>query len=248
MWEDWQEIVKRSLPNFCASPIYVQQRSQTDEDFERAAEQVARGPQIDIAGKLRDVKYGGVVRHTKACGDVTRMWIDSCVEIEFLMRNGILSSIGCYGIQALDIGAGYGRLAVPLSRYVGRITCVDSVPISTEICHKYTQEFATGVHVLSLPEFVAQRDSLGFDLAINVHSWNECSFEQVRNWLDVLREMKVPYLFTVTNGSIKSGRTAYTTWGGKGDSFRPLLEERYDLVTEEETGLSMHPHGIWRLR
>lgn len=243
MWEDWQNVVKNSLPNFCASPIYVQQRSQTDADFERAAKQVAQAGIIDHHGKLRDEQFGAIVRETEALGRVTRMWIDSNVEIGFLRRHLDLAAM-----TVLDIGAGYGRLAVPLSSFVAKYHCVDAVPISTEICRRYTHMFAPRVNVLPLEEFCETRNDLGVDLAINVHSWNECSLEQVAQWISVLVEMKAKYLFVVSNGSISGGRSAYHTWGGGGESFRPLLESVGDLIAEESIGLSLHPHSLWKLK
>lgn len=244
MWQDWQGIVERSLPNFCASPIYVQQRSQSQEDFERTAVYVTRPGAIivDPDGKTRDAEFGGLVRETKACGPVTRMWLDSCVEVDFLMRH-----LPCVP-RVLDIGAGYGRLAVAMYPFSEAYFCVDAVPISTQLCRQYLQRFQPGVSVLSLATFAAGAGVLKADLAVNVHSWNECSLEQVSRWLQVLKGLKVRFLFTVSNGHLSGGKSAYATWGGKGDSFRPLLEAQYELLAEEEIGLSNHPHALWRLR
>jgi SAM-dependent methyltransferase len=244
MWEDWQEIVKRSLPDFAASPIYVQQRSQTQEDFERTAEYVRENGVIDPMGKTRDALFGGLVRDTRALGLVTRMWLDSNVEIDFLRRHFGFDLGGC---RVLDIGAGYGRLAVPLSVFTGSYTCVDAVPISTIICRQYAAQFAPLVRVPSLDEFMVEGDHQ-FDLAINIHSWNECSISQIANWLQLLVNRNVRYLFTVSNGSLQGGRQAYSSWGGTGESFRPLIEARYELIKEESIGLSFHPHSLWRLK
>lgn len=247
MWEDWQKIVEESLPNFCRSPIYVQQRSQTQEDFESAADYVAAYCH-QFPHPLRDVEFGGVIRDTKACGKVTRMWLDSCVEADFIQRN---LADKTHTLRVLEIGAGYGRLAANMQRGVRTYTCVDAVPISTEVCRSYTARFASLVHVSGLAEFVERVNSSEppeFDLAINVHSWNECSYAQVERWLNLLRYLRVTYLFTVSNGHISGGKSAYATWGGSGNSFRPLLCERYTLVNEEEIGLSRHPHALWQLR
>ena len=244
MWEDWQDIVKRSLPNFAASPIYVQQRSQTDEDFERCAEYVAGLSKLYDHGKLRDVQWGGLARNTKACGKVTRMWLDSNVECDFLHRH----VPEMHNKNVLDIGAGYGRLAVALSKHTKSYTCVDAVPISTEVCREYVKIHAPSVQVPALKEFLDSSDLLCIDLAINIHSWNECSIEQIANWLALLKKMNVAYLFTVSNGSVIKGKQAYASWGGSGESFRPLLENQYHLVAEESIGLSLHPHALWKLK
>lgn len=243
MWEDWQEIVRHSLPNFAASPIYVQQRSQTQDDFEIAAEYVASRPIADPDGRTRDAEFGAIVRQTRALGSVTRMWLDSNVETDFLRRHVDLAKQ-----ITLDIGAGYGRLAVALAPMVSRYYCVDSVPISTEISRGYVQRFAPGADVLSLAEFGDRASSLNINLAINVHSWNECSLPQIARWLGVLKMMRVTHLFTVSNGKITGGKSAYASWGGNGESFRPLLEAQYRLVAEESIGLSGHPHALWETK
>jgi SAM-dependent methyltransferase len=244
MWEDWQDIVRRSLPNFCASPIYVQQRSQTQDEFESAAQYVAELPRkYDLDGKTRDARFGGLVRTTKACGDVTRMWIDSNVEIDFLQRS--LHPTPLSSQRILDIGAGYGRLAVAMAPLVKSYACVDPVPISTGLCKMYTAQYTPRAKVWELADFCAAAD-LAADLAINIHSWNECSLTQVGRWLEKIK--LIPHLFTVSNGHLSGGRSAYSTWGGKGESFRPLLEKQYDLLAEEEVGLSHHPHALWRLK
>ena len=243
MWEDWQEIVRRSLPNFAASPIYVQQRSQSQDEFERAAEECAAlANNYDPYGKVRDEEFGALVRTTKAMGRITRMWIDSNIEIDFVTRH-----VGC-DFRMLDIGAGYGRLAVPMSTFAKAYYCVDPVPISVEICTGYCARFAPDVQVLPVAELLSEAPTMKIDMAINIHSWNECSIAQIRRWLSVLDELRVPLLFTVSNGQISGGRSAYSSWGGRGESWRPLLEAQYELIAEEGIGLSHHPHALWRLR
>jgi hypothetical protein len=132
---------------------------------------------------------------------------------------------------------------------VGAFYCVDAVPISTRLCQQYTQRFNPEVTVLSLPAFIALRHKIHPDLAINIHSWNECSYEQVERWLEVLREMGVPWLFTVSHGQLDARiQRAYYTWGGTQPSFRPLLQEQFELVAEESIGLGSHPHALWHRR
>lgn len=246
MWRTWAANVVAALPNFAACPIYVEQNSVPEHKFEELAQSIQKYGQIDMAGKLRDAEFGARVVDT-CLGPVTRMWLESNVEIGFLQRH--LSNLKAFNV--LDVGAGYGRLAVPLSKVAGSVTCVDAVPISTEICREYCGRFAPEVNVISLEEFQGSWSRRRFDLALNVHSWNECSIEQIEAWLDTLREMHIPWLFTVSHGQMGDyPEPSYRAWvdGGCGPSWRHLLEERYRLVKEESFGLSPSPHALWHLK
>jgi len=94
-----------------------------------------------------------------------------------------------------------------------------------------------------------------------VHSWNECTAAQIAGWLDVLDELAVPFLFTVSHGqnpgACPTGRTAsgtpvetsYRAWdSGAFGTYKPLLLARYALVAEDSVGLSQHPHALWQRR
>lgn len=241
MWESWQETAKAALPNFAQCPIFVEQRSVPEEKYRELAEKVKGFPGSDDEGKMRDAEFGARVVDT-CLGPVNRMWLEAQTEIDFLFRN----LRGFEGASVLDIGAGYGRLAVPLSEVVCDVTCVDAVPISTQICRGYCARFAPSVKVLSLDEFEATYQNLKFDLVCNVHSWNECKLSQIKEWLAVLAEMKVPYLFTVSHGQMNHvPEPSYRAWSDDHPSYRYLLEERYDLIAEESLGLSPNPHALW---
>ncbi len=244
MWESWQETVKAALPNFAKNPIYVEQDSVPEFKFRELAKTI-KTPPFDATGMMRDVEFGARVVET-CLGAVTRMWLEAQVEIDFLVRH--LSEIKSYP-RCLDIGAGYGRLAVPLAGCGASVTCVDAVPISTQICRDYCARFAPSVKVLSLEEFEATYQNLKFDLAINIHSFNECKLSQIKEWLAVLKEMAVPYLFTVSHGQMNHvPEPSYRSYGDDHPDFRCLIEAQYDLIAEESLGLSPSPHAIWRLR
>lgn len=254
MWEGWQERVRAALPNFAKSPIYVEQDSQSEEEIREVAEEVKRLGAIDIEGRDRDAAFGG--RLVDTCfGPVTRMWLDSNIEYHFLKRH--LPFLG--GIRLIDIGGGYGRFVATASIMGARCFCTDAVPVSTEVSRKYLKEFAPGVTVFSVDEFAGNCFTIHPDIACNIHSWNECNFQQVENWLAILVEMKVPYLFTVSHGQLEGHpkykeRAYYTCGGGDrppykvGRSYRPAIERYYDLVAEESIGLTSHPHALWKLK
>lgn len=267
MWNTWQDKVREALPNFAADRIYVEQNSPSQAEFEEVARWVERRGMIDLHGRTRDEQYGARVVRTQPFGAITRMWLDSNVEYHFLCE--ALGMSKCWtgpfnadsgakrlgDMNVLEIGAGYGRLAVPLAPLVRNYSCVDAVPISTKLCLDYVDEHgAPNIYVYVLDHFVKTRKHMHVDLAINIHSWNECSLEQIANWLAVLKEMDVRYLFTVSHGQLetvpeaKRVQRAYYSWGNGQPSFRPLLEADYDLVAEESIGLGLHPHALWRRR
>lgn len=243
MWAEWQNKIAENKHQFAKSPFYVEQDSVPEEKYRELADYVSRKSPSDLEGKLRDVEFGARAVET-SLGGVTRMWLESQTEIDFLCRN--LPKWG--EARILDIGAGYGRLAVPLDE-IAFVTCVDAVPISTQICRDYCARFAPLVKVLSLDEFEATYQNLKFDLVCNVHSWNECKLSQIKEWLAVLAEMKVPYLFTVSHGQMNHvPEPSYRAWGDDHPSFRPLLEAQYDLIAEESLGLSPNPFALWKMR
>src|SRR6478736_3851921 len=243
MWREWSAVVAANRTQFAKCPVYVEQNSIPAHKFEELALEVFKYGSIDLAGKMRDAEYGARVVLT-SIGAVTRMWLESNVEIGFLQRH--LPNLGRFNV--LDIGAGYGRLAVPLSKCAGSVTCFDAVPISTEICREYCGRFAPAVNVISLADFQGPWSSRQFDLAINIHSFNECSLEQIEAWLDTLKEMGVPWLFTVSHGQMNhSPEPSYRAWeeNACGPSWRHLLSDRYKLVAEESLGLAPNPHALW---
>ncbi len=241
MWQDWQKKVEEALPNFAANPIYVEQLSPTDAEFESAIDLIQASP-IDLAGKTRDAEFGGIVRQTKI-GPMTRMWLDANVELHFLRKHLMAEKRE----SVLEIGAGYGRLAVMGMRVSEEWTCVDAVPISSRICHDYCARFNPSVMVATLEEFCKNASPGQFDMAVNIHSWNECSVEQIQNWLDALVYLKIPNLFTVSHGRLDTD-SAYKTQEPGQPSWRHLLEDRFNLVVEESIGLGNHPHAVWALK
>lgn len=247
MWQKWQEFVAASLPNFAKCPVYVEQTSVPEAKFEEVAKRVCSlGRRLfDPWGQTRDAEFGARVVKT-SYGYVTRMWLEAEEEMAFVLKQ----EGRMLPPSVVEIGGGYGRLAVPLSVHCRRYVCVDPIPISTQVCREYCGRFANGrVEVPSLPDFLALKnrgDEYKFDLAINVHSWNECTTEQIEWWLTMLRELAVPYLFTVSHGQM-CGRpeTPYRSIDG---TWKKLLEAEYDLVAEEALGLSDSPHAFWKRR
>lgn len=239
MWAEWAKEVEAAYPNYAADKIFVDQ-SMPDSQYKHLASQISNWPmRYDEAGKDRDAAYGARVVDT-CLGGVTRQWLDNNVERAFIEANatGDLS-----GKVVLDIGAGYGRFGSCLPESTKYIA-TDGVEISKKIAAEYLSKHGPKHWAICNKDDVP---SINADIAINVHSWSECSIAEIEEWIEVLAKSGTKHLFTVTHGHVADG-TAYMSWSRDGKSFKPLIEKHYDLVIECETGLNNHPHAIWKLR
>jgi hypothetical protein len=161
--------------------------------------------------------------------------LDSVNEISFLDREfGLFDASS--GLNILDIGAGYGRLAhrmceadVPLRQYM----CVDAVPESTYLSQGYlTYRQHTGkTNVWRFDEFLHRGDQLQIDLAIAIHSFPEMTYDAICGWLDVLVSREVPALFVIPNN-----RNEITSFEGNGRRLNcasAFSERGFRLVADE---------------
>jgi hypothetical protein len=249
MWTDWQKLVRDSLPLFAADAVFLGQDT-PDDTYERWAQYVLDNVELlSRDHQLRDVEFGARIVDTNALGPVTRAWLEAAIEIDFLKRTLKTQNIDFRQQNYIDIGAGYGRLAsamMPWLKNSSKYLCVDAVPISTFVCEYYTRRFAPEVQVLTLNEFDSGNNITGIDVAINIHSWNECSLEQIERWLKIIHKLKIPYLFTVQHND------SYHSWptpeNATNASMRPLLEKYSTLIAEEKLGLSLSPHALWKIK
>jgi hypothetical protein len=164
---------------------------------------------------------------------VSRDLLDSVNEILFLDRH--LGLLDGEALRVLDIGAGYGRLAHRMVQAadVGDYCCVDAVPESTFLCEYYLEHrgCVPPARVVPLPAIGEEITPGSFDLAVNIHSFTECTHAAVAWWLDWLQRLRVPNLLIVPNDgpdllSLESDRTRR--------DFAPLVEAAgYELAASE---------------
>lgn len=249
LWTDWQSTVVNGLPNYCADRLFVDQGCTDSKEIEQVLKELKDNYNfIDNDGSQRDAQHGGILFDTKY-GKVTRTWTDSNVEYNFLLRH--LGQEMLQNATVLDVGAGYGRLAVSMSPFVKRYVTVDSVSISVACCKDYinTWSSASNIEVLSVEDLYLMyklNKTPVPDIAINIHSWNECTLETIEEWLQTLVELRTKFLFTVSHGQLDASRQiAYYSWT-EHKTFRPLLEKYFELIVEESIGITKHPHALWR--
>ena len=143
-----------------------------------------------------DGAYGCWTYEYPGYGRYSRDLIESVNEIAFLERELALSKRGRFSV--LDVGAGYGRLAHRITGAYGSAVsdyaCVDAIPESTFVCEHYLRERGIAPPARAVP-LHEQADALEpgtFDLALNVHSFSECTLRAIEWWVARLAELRVP--------------------------------------------------------
>ncbi|EKQ66967.1 hypothetical protein OsccyDRAFT_4783 [Leptolyngbyaceae cyanobacterium JSC-12] len=166
---------------------------------------------------------------------VSRDLLDSMTEIYFLERHLNISKRP--NVKILDIGAGYGRLAHRLVQSLpnlGTVFCTDAIATSTFLCEYYLQFRAVNQKAVTVPfdELQPTLSNHAIDVAVNVHSFSECSLEAINGWLDLLTELAIPNLMIVPNMLDNGGTKLLSCEKDKTRiNYQPLLEERgYQLV------------------
>jgi len=190
---------------------------------------------LQLIDKLAEDDLFGAYVLEVAGRQISRDRLDSACEISFIESTLQVTRRSYYRI--IDIGSGYGRLAHRLVQAMDNIyvTCVDAVPESTFICDYYLhfRGVRTRAKTISLPDFLESLPQLQFDLAVNVHSFSECTSCAVSWWLDVLRQMKVPRLLIVPNAD--GGDRLLTTEAdhSRNDFEQLIVEHGYELVLKK---------------
>lgn len=170
--------------------------------------------------------------YTVEVGDrvVSRDLLDSLAEIYFLERHLGLSKRSHFPI--LDIGAGYGRLAHRLTQAfpnVGPIYCTDAIATSSFLCEYYLKFRGVSDRAVTVPfdELQSTLTENPVQLAINVHSFSECSIDAIKGWLDILADFNVPYLMLVPNALDNGGTRLLSCEKDLSRiDYLPLLEQR----------------------
>jgi SAM-dependent methyltransferase len=134
-------------------------------------------------------------------GRFSRDLLESVNELSFLERRLRLSDRERFSV--LDVGAGYGRLAHRMAAAYPNLDeycCLDAIPESTFLCEYYLgfRGCAPPARVVSL-DAVDSLQPAEFDLAVNVHSFSECTLAAIEWWVDRLRALRVPRLLVVPN-------------------------------------------------
>jgi SAM-dependent methyltransferase len=197
-----------------------------------AAEAKNRDSTLLLQTLHEDGAFGCITFSYPGIGRVSRDLLESVIQINFLQKH--IKVLERNDLRILDIGAGYGRMAhrmLEANSRIKRYTCVDAVPESTFLCEFYLKYrgLANRVQVVPMDELEQRLSS--YDLALNIHSFSECTYAAIEWWLRKLKQLQVRYLMIVPNSPT---RFLSTEVDGSQRDFAPLLEELgYALVAQE---------------
>ena len=155
------------------------------------------------------------------------------MEIYFLEKHLNLSDLK--DLTILDIGAGYGRLAHRMASALPNIKeylCTDGVAISSFISDYYLRfrGLEDRAKVIPLDRIENTLCYKSVDLAINIHSFSECTISAIDWWMSLLKKSKVKYLMIVPNSGDHGGDHLLTN---DGKDFGEVIEKHgYKLAVK----------------
>jgi len=211
-----------------------------------------------LLDRLVEDEYFGAQTFTVDKRIVSRDLLDSIMEIHFLDKHLGISSWD--GLKALDIGAGYGRLAHRMVTALSTIEayyCTDAVAVSTFISEYYLR--FRGVHekskAIPLDEVQSTLRGQAIDLALNMHSFSECRLTAIEWWLSLLEANKVRYLMIVPNPLAHGGSRLLTNDGQdfsrivEGHGYRLVARDpKYEDPVVQQFAISPTHHYLFELR
>lgn len=203
----WKEGYVNSDANFLffrADNVYIwQARGSRAQQYVISYFDVKNQDDLGLLKKLEEDGMFGAETFTE-CEDkvLSRDLMDSILEINFLERNTKISQIE--NLKILDIGAGYGRLAYRMLSgldNVAKYYCVDGIPESTFFCDYYLNFRNLSPKAVSVPlhQIDEQVPDDTIDLAINIHSFSECSIKTIKWWLDFVARKNIRWLMIIPN-------------------------------------------------
>jgi SAM-dependent methyltransferase len=229
------DVEQLDLEFFRADNLYVfQGRRYPSSIFYATAAYAKEIDHLNLLARLGEDSCFGAETFDFHGQTISRDLLDSIIEINFL--HTYCPALQKANLNVLDIGSGYGRLAhrmVEALPNIGRYHCVDAVSVSTFLCEYYLEfrKVMDRCAVIPLDAF-AQLKSVPIDLAINVHSFQECRSSVIKWWLHRLAEMRVPWLFIVVGSNL--GLTSNEGRGVRKD-FQPLVENAgYKLAIKKD--------------
>jgi SAM-dependent methyltransferase len=213
----------RELPRISALKYFIYARYIQDRD--------SRG----LVSRLsEDGRFGCWTFDYPGYGRFSRDLLESVNEILFLERELRLSERDRFRI--LDIGAGYGRLAHRMVEAYGEqvadYCCIDAIAESSFLSEYYLRHRGCSppARVATLDEHASLVPG-SFDVAINIHSFPECTYRAVEWWMSEIERLEVPFLLIIPNEPTEL--LTLEADGARRD-FMPLVEAAgYRLVKRE---------------
>lgn len=254
----WTEkfAAKPNLIHFRGDNMWIHQRNSQylhERTYSLATYYALANDRLGLMKTFSEDGAFGAVTFAVADQCVSRDLLDSSLEIDFLDRHLHLAGRKDYSI--LDIGAGYGRLAHRVMTAFpswSMYRCTDVVAESSFVCEYYMRYRGLENRVKLVPATEIDRElsSTHIDLAINVHSFSECTLQAVGWWINRLANHGVTHLLIVPNAGNHGGQLLCNNVG---EDMLPIVEKnRYKLIARESKYLDatvqkfgMNPTYYW---
>jgi hypothetical protein len=225
------------LANFRGSNMWVYQygiESLNERAHLLAAYYILANDRLGLMEKLTEDGAFGATTFKVAGKRISRDLLDSILEIDFLDRHLQIASRD--DLSILDIGAGYGRLAhrmMDAFPLLGRYWLADVVAESSFVAEYYMKFRGLESRCALAPANEIDRifQTANVNLAINIHSFSECSLTAVGWWLGHLARHQVKHLMVVPNAGNHGGQLLRNNTGG---DMLPVIERNgYRLIARE---------------
>jgi hypothetical protein len=211
LWTD-DHVRPQDILTFRAENAYVWQgRGQNMQETAYALTEyyVRTIDALGLLDQLSEDELFGALTYVFDTKIVSRDLLDSILEIYFLERHLGLFSREKFNV--LDIGAGYGRLAHRMTSAIPGLNaylCTDGIAVSTFICEYYLsfRGLSDRAKVVPLDEVERVVEAQHVDLAINVHSFSECTLAAIDWWFSLLERQRVRYVMLVPHGGTYKGQ------------------------------------------
>jgi SAM-dependent methyltransferase len=239
-WDRFYATTDVPLMDFRGDCAFVWQRrdANTPINYVLSAYYILAGEHGHLLRRFHeDGLFGAYVVPVDASLSVSRDVLDSVLEIAFLDK--VLGISERWPKTVLDIGAGYGRLAHRLAQAYPTIDvlCADAVPEATFICEYYLRFRGASPRARAVPlhEIEKTLTRTPVDLAVNIHSFSECSFDAVVWWHDVLRRHSMRHILIAPNAGSHGGSQllSFEAGGQKRDFLRAIEERGYRRIACE---------------
>jgi hypothetical protein len=257
----WSEeyASQTDLTNFRGHSAWVWQQGNPSlhaRAYLLAAYYVLAHDRLGLMQKLTEDGAFGAIAYDIAGRQISRDLLDSIIEIDFLDRH--LNIVSSPPPSVLDIGAGYGRLAHRMLTAIPSLKnylCADAIPESSFVCEYYLRFRGLEGKFTMVPatEIDTALQRTHADLALNIHSFSECSLRAVEWWMGRLAAHAVKHFMIVPNACGHDGRSLRNN---AGQDMLPIIEQSgYRLVVNEPKysdpevqKIALNPTWFWLFR
>jgi len=216
------------LTNFRGNNMWVHQLGShelQERSYLLSTYYVLANDRLGLMRKLKEDGAFGAITLDIAGIRVSRDLLDSILEIDFLDRHLELASR--QNLRILDIGAGYGRLAHRMLEAFPSLPtyrCADVIAESSFVCEYYLQSrgHRGRFEIAPATEIDRMWKSETIDLAINIHSFSECTLQAVAWWINRLASNGVKHLMIVPNAGNHCGQLLENNVG---ENMAPIFED-----------------------